>query len=122
MIIGTGIDIIEIDSIGSEIKRKTFINRTFCPSEIEYCNNKPDSAQHFAARFAAKESAMKALGCGWSNGVQWRDIEVVKENGKPPTIVLHNKARELAEEKKVSKVWLSLSHCDRYATAMVIME
>jgi len=122
MVIGLGTDIQEISEIKNGIENKKFLYMVFCPSEIEYCHYQQRSYQHYAVRFAAKESAMKSLGCGWNKGVQWKDIEIIKNENEPPFIILHNRAKEIAELKGITKISLSMSHCDSYALAVVIME
>src|ERR1035437_10823341 len=97
MIVGTGIDIAEVDRIKATIERfgRRFLERVFTPDEIRYCESKANKAERYAARFAAKEAAMKAIGTGWSRGVTWRDIEVRRLPGGRPTIVFHGKAGEI---------------------------
>src|SRR5271169_2585199 len=98
MIVGTGIDIAEVPRIRRSIARfgDRFLQRVFTTSEIRYCDSKANRVERYAARFAAKEAAMKALGTGWSHGVRWRDCEVVRQPGGRPTIVFHGKAGEFA--------------------------
>jgi holo-[acyl-carrier protein] synthase len=124
MIVGTGIDIAEVPRIAASIQRfgGRFLRRVFTAGEIRYCESKANRAERYAARFAAKEAAMKALGTGWSRGVRWRDIEVTREPGGRPTIVLHGKAAEFAEKLGAAHVALSLSHTAEQAIAQVILE
>src|SRR5581483_12435640 len=98
MIVGTGIDIAEVPRIAESIKRfgDRFIHRVFTEGEIRYCDAKANRFERYAARFAAKEAAMKALGTGWNDGVRWRDIEVVRKPGGRPTIVFGGVAAEFA--------------------------
>ena len=98
MIVGTGIDIAEVPRIAESIKRfgERFIQRVFTEGEIRYCDSKANRFERYAARFAAKEAAMKALGTGWNHGVRWRDVEVAREPGRRPTIKFHGKAAEFA--------------------------
>src|SRR5258708_30268406 len=90
MIVGLGVDLTEVDRIEAAIERRgrPFLDRLFTPSEIAYCETHRHRAERFAGRFAAKEAAMKALGTGWSRGVRWVDIEVVREPGGKPTLKL----------------------------------
>src|SRR5215510_3444885 len=92
-IIGTGMDATEIDRISAAIERygDHFVQRVFTDGEIAYCRRKRDAAASFAARFAAKEAAMKALGTGFSHGVYWKGIEVVRHHG-PPRLQFHDGA------------------------------
>src|SRR5579885_1997022 len=112
MIVGTGIDIAEVDRIAGSIERfgRRFVERVFTADEIRYCESKANRAERYAARFAAKEASMKALGTGWSRGVRWRDIEVGREPGGRPTIMFHGKAAEFAAKLGAAHVALSLSH------------
>src|SRR5262249_51318492 len=106
-ILGTGIDVIEVDRIERALVRERagerFRARVFTEREIEYCESRGvPRYQSYAARFAAKEAAMKALGTGWNRNVGWSEIEVVRERGKPPTLVLHGKAAAFARKKNIS--------------------
>ena len=124
MIVGTGIDIIEVARIGEAIERfgARFIQRIFTPDEIRYCQAKQNSIERFAARFAAKEAALKALGTGWRLGVQWKDIEVRREPGGRPTIDFSGRAAEFAARLGARRASLSLSHTAEQAIAQVILE
>jgi holo-[acyl-carrier protein] synthase len=124
MIIGTGVDIVEIVRFRGVMERlkDRFILRVFTPGEQKFCRAHRDPVPHFAVRFAAKEALFKALGTGWAKGISWLDIEVQRELREPPTIVLHGEAQRLSVAKGAHKVHLSLSHSDQYAVAMVILE
>lgn len=130
-IVGHGIDMVEVDRIRAMIDdhAQHFLDRCFTPDEQRvgvtadgtrgrrYC-------EHLAARFAAKEAAMKALGTGLADGIQWTDVEVVKDprDRGAPTLRLHNAALEVARRLGVTRSHLSLSHTDRAAIASVILE
>jgi len=124
MIVGTGIDIAEVPRIAESIARfgERFLRRVYTESEIEYCDSKANRVERYAARFAAKEAAMKALGTGWNRGVRWRDIEVVRQPGGRPTIRFRGKAAEFAAQLGATNVALSLSHTTEQAIASVILE
>jgi holo-[acyl-carrier protein] synthase len=124
MIVGTGIDIAEVPRVRQAIERfgDRFLQRIFTPSEISYCDSKANRIERYAARFAAKEAAMKALGTGWNHGVRWRDCEVVRPRGQRPTMVFHGKAGEFAARLGVKNSALSLSHTAEQAIAQVILE
>jgi holo-[acyl-carrier protein] synthase len=124
MIIGTGVDVVEIPRIRRITERLAdrFIFRVFTPSEQQYCRAHRDPAPHFAARFAAKEALFKALGTGWAKGVTWLDVEVLREGQEAPILVLHGEALRLSEAKGTRKIHLSLSHTDSIAIATVILE
>src|SRR5579862_7617818 len=124
MIVGTGIDIAEVPRIDASIKRfgERFLQRIFTAAEIGYCEPKANRVERYAARFAAKEAAMKALGTGWNHGVTWRDVEVCRAPGGRPTIAFHGKAAEFAAKLGAVHIALSLSHTPEYAIAQVILE
>src|SRR5438067_3865378 len=124
MIVGTGIDIAEVPRIAEAIARfgQRFIQRIFTEGEIRYCDSKANRIERYAARFAAKEAAMKALGTGWKRGVRWRDIEVCRQPGSRPTIKFHGKAAEFAARLNATNIALSLSHNPEQAIASVILE
>lgn len=124
MIVGTGIDIAEVPRIAGAIARfgERFLRRIFTEGEIRYCESKANRVERYAARFAAKEAAMKALGTGWNHGVRWRDIEVRRQPGGRPTIAFSGKAAEFAEKIGTAHVALSISHTTEQAIAQVILE
>jgi len=124
MIVGTGIDIAEVPRIAQSISRfgDRFLRRVFTEQEMRYCDSKANRNERYAARFAAKEAAMKALGTGWNHGVRWRDIEVNRKPGCRPTIVFYGKAAEFAAKLGAVHVALSLSHTAEQAIAHVILE
>lgn len=124
MIVGIGIDIAEVPRVAASIERfgVRFLGRIYTAGEIRYCESKANRAERYAARFAAKEAAMKALGTGWSRGVRWRDIEVSREPGGRPTILFHGRAAEFAAKLGATHVALSLSHTAEQAIAQVILE
>jgi len=124
MIVGLGLDIAEIDRIEAAITRHgaPFLERLFTPAEVSYCESHKNRFERYAARFAAKEAAMKALGTGWSHGVRWRDIEVTREPSGKPTLSLAGAAREIAARLGVKNISLSITHSGNLALAQVIFE
>jgi len=124
MIVGTGIDIAEVPRIAASIERfgNRFLHRIFTEGEMRYCESKANRAERYAARFAAKEAGMKAIGTGWNHGVAWRDVEVRREPGGRPTLVFHRKAAEFLARLGARHVALSLTHSAEYAIAQVILE
>lgn len=124
MIVGTGIDIAEVPRIAQAIERygNRFLQRIFTEGERRYCDSKANRIERYAARFAAKEAAMKALGTGWNRGVRWRDVEVCREPGGRPTIAFHGQAAEVASKLGAVHIALSLSHTAGQAIAQVILE
>ena len=124
MIVGTGIDIAEVPRVAEAIERygRRFLQRIFTEGEIRYCESKANRVERYAARFAAKEAGMKALGTGWNHGVRWRDIEVRRQPGGRPTLEFHGKAGEFAANMGVTNIALSLTHTAEEAMAQVILE
>ena len=126
-IAGTGIDVIEVDRIERALTRPStgerFRDRVFTSGEIKYCESRGRPRyQSYAARFAAKEATMKALGTGWNRNVGWSEIEVVRERGKAPTIALSGKAAAFAQRKRITRFHLSITHTAAQAIAHVIAE
>ena len=124
MIVGTGIDIAEVPRIGAAIERfgDRFLRRIFTAGEISYCDSKANRIERYAARFAAKEAALKAIGTGWKHGVAWTEVEVRREPGGRPTIAFSGRAGEFAAKLGVKRASLSLSHTKDQAVAFVILE
>jgi holo-[acyl-carrier protein] synthase len=124
MIVGTGIDIAEVDRIAASIERfgRRFLERVFTADEIRYCESKANKAERYAGRFAAKEAAMKAIGTGWSRGVTWQDVEVTRVPGGRPTVTFHGKAAEFFHRLSAVRAHLSITHTKEQAMAQVILE
>ncbi len=124
MIVGIGTDLAEVERIASSIARygDRFLNRIYTPRERAYSERKASSAQSFAARFAAKEAGMKAIGTGWSRGVTWLDFEVGNEPSGRPTLKLSGVALKIAGDLGVTRISLSLTHTSAMAMAVVILE
>jgi holo-[acyl-carrier protein] synthase len=124
MIIGTGIDLAEIPRIRQSIERygARFLDRIYTAREQAYCLRKRNSAESFAARFAAKEAAAKALGTGISHGVGWLEIEVVREPSGRPTIQFHGRAAQIAARIGAVHAALSITHTKDLAMASVLLE
>jgi holo-[acyl-carrier protein] synthase len=124
MLVGTGIDIVEIDRIAQSIARygARFTNRIFTAEEIEYCQRKKNGAESFAARFAAKEAGAKALGTGIQYGISWKELEVRREPGQRPNLYFSGRAGEIAAKLGVRHISLSLTHSNTTAMAVVHLE
>ena len=124
MIVGLGIDVVEVERIRDLHRRRgeRFQRRVFTPGEIAACLGRADPAPSLAARFAAKEAGMKALGTGWGEGVGWRDLEVVSEAGRPPHLELHGAAAARAAALGAEGWHLSLSHDAGISAAVVVLE
>lgn len=124
MIVGTGIDLAEVARIRSSIERfgAKFTDRIFTPGEVAYVERKANKFERYAARFAAKEAGMKAIGTGWKRGVRWQDFEVANLPSGKPTLRLHGVAAEFAARLKVRNVSLSITHTAELGMAHVILE
>ena len=121
-IIGIGTDITECPRIGRMILEhgEQFLRRVYTEREIDYCNARKLSTEHFAGRWAAKEAVLKAMGTGWIRGVSWSDIEILNETGGAPKVMLHGETRDIAESRGVGEILVTISHCRTYATAYAI--
>lgn len=123
MILGIGTDIIDVARVRDAMEKDPgFKDEIFTPSEIHYCESKANKYQHYAARFAAKEAFLKALGTGWQFGIRFTHIEVQHNDLGAPIISLKEKAKEFEQEKGILKILVSLAHIKDFATAMVVIE
>jgi holo-[acyl-carrier protein] synthase len=124
MLVGTGVDVVEVRRIEESVRRfgDRFLERVFTAGEIAYCLRKKAFGESLAARFAAKEAGAKALGTGISQGVSWKELEVVRAPGEAPRLLLHGGARERAERLGVERVLLAITHGGGLAVATVHME
>lgn len=124
MIVAIGIDMVEVSRMEEVFARRgdRFRDRVFTQGEIDYCEKRASRIMSYAARFAAKEAVMKALGTGWGGGVGWRDIEVVVLEGGAPQIHLRERALERLLEIGARRVHLSLTHTRELAMAEVVLE
>ena len=124
MIVGMGIDVAEVKRIQQvvETQGERFVKRVYTQAEAAYCEQFKSKYERYAGRFAAKEAAMKALGTGWSRGVRWVDVEVVRQRGGRPTLELHGEARKIADSLGVKNIAISITHTSEQAFAQVIFE
>jgi len=123
MIFGVGTDIIEVDRMEKLLSRgRPYLETIFTQLEIEYCENKNRRAEHYAARFAAKEAFLKALGTGWRDGLGFSDIEISNDKQGKPQIQLFGEAKERIQENQIQRISVSLSHIKEMAIAVVIVE
>jgi holo-[acyl-carrier protein] synthase len=124
MIVGTGVDLCEVARIRATFERfgERFRDRIFTPLEIAYVERKANRFERYAARFAAKEAGMKAIGTGWKRGVTWHDFEVTNLPSGKPTLRFDGVASRVAEALKVRNVSLSMTHTAEMAMAQVILE
>ncbi len=123
-VIAHGVDLVEVERIKRSLEEhgKRFVERCFTKNEAEYCQSArtPRDVERFAARFAAKEAALKSLGTGWADGIAWTDVEVVLAPSGAPSVRLAGRAQELAQELGIAEMLISLSHTGTHAMASVI--
>ena len=124
MIVGIGIDLIEVKRIREAIDKygERFLRRIYTKVEVEYCSTKKNAAIHYAGRFAAKEAAFKAMERGWGGDISWTEIEIFNEPSGAPRLVFYGKALELIQQKKVVHSYVTISHIEEHATAVVVLE
>jgi len=122
IIYGIGIDVVEVERIGSAIERQgdRFLEKLFTPKEREYCERQRKPELHFAARFAAKEAVSKALGTGIGGQAGWLEIEVIREDSGAPSVAFHGNAAAFLESEGISEVQISISHAREYAAANAV--
>ncbi len=121
-ILGIGTDITECLRIAQMIERhgELFITRVYTPDEIQYCQSRKQSTQHFTGRWAAKEAVLKAVGTGWRRGISWRDVEIRNQLGGKPIVILRGGVRDVAIEMGIGQILISISHCRSHATAYAL--
>ncbi|MDB6057767.1 MAG: phosphopantetheine--protein transferase domain protein [Verrucomicrobiales bacterium] len=124
MILGTGIDIIEVERIAASYEKfgERFLNRILVAGEVQYCLSHKQPGPFLAARFAAKEAVSKAFGTGIGAQLSWQDIEVKRKESGEPYVVLHGNGLELMKQRGARIVHLTISHTEKHATAMAILE
>ena len=120
---GIGVDLVSIPRMRAVIGRwqERFLLRVFTEREIAYCRTRRDPVPHFAARFAAKEAGLKALGTGLRLGASWRELEVLRERGQAPTLVLSGRSRQIGLSRGGSRMLLALTHEGEYALAQAML-
>lgn len=123
-VLGVGIDLVDVRRIATAIEKQgaAFLRRIYTDREREYCEGKANAAEHFAARFAAKEAVSKAFGTGIGERIAFIDIEILNQKSGAPCIVLLGKAESLAEARGVTEVLVSLSHTEQMAVASVVLQ
>jgi holo-[acyl-carrier protein] synthase len=124
VILGIGVDLVHIPRIRQAIERwqERFLDRVFTPDEVAYARRRRDPAEHLAARFAAKEATLKALGTGLSMGIRWREVEVRRARGERPRVALSGRLADVGAARGVRVLHLSLTHDGDYAMAQVLAE
>jgi len=123
-IVALGIDLAEIARFEKALERRgeRMLARLFTDGERAYCDRRRESVTHYAGRFAVKEAVMKVLGTGWTRGVRWRDIEVVREPGSAPVLVLHGVSKRIAREKGIARIHITITHDAGIAAAVAVAE
>jgi holo-[acyl-carrier protein] synthase len=124
VILGVGVDLVHIPRIRQAIERwqERFLDRVFTPDEVAYARRRRDPAEHLAARFAAKEATLKALGTGLSMGIRWREVEVRRARGERPRVALSGRLADIGAAQGVRALHVSLTHDGEYAMAQVLAE
>ncbi|HRV09115.1 MAG TPA: holo-ACP synthase [Acidobacteriota bacterium] len=123
MVIGIGIDIVEVHRIREALENaEALVRRVFTEQEREYCGSRKNRYQHYAGRFAAKEAALKALGTGWQQGIRWQDVEVLPGELGRPEVTFHGRAAEIFAQKQGVRAHLTITHAEAYAVAAVVLE
>jgi holo-[acyl-carrier protein] synthase len=121
-IVGIGTEIVECLRVGRMIEQhgEVFLTQVYTEREICFCQARRRATEHFAARWAAKEAILKALGTPWRRGIEWTDIEIEQAAAGAPQVLLGGATKELAQDLRVANILLSLAHCRAYATAYAI--
>jgi len=124
MILGTGIDLIEVARIAASLEKfgDRLVNRILLPDELAYCRSHKNPAPFLAARFAAKEAVSKAFGTGIGAALGWQDIEVRRKETGSPFVVLHGRGQELFAARGARQLHISLTHTEHYAAATAVLE
>jgi holo-[acyl-carrier protein] synthase len=123
MIIGVGLDLVDVRELQNEIdeKRQEWLERVFTAAEREYCARQSDPYRHFAGTLAAKEATLKALGTGWTDQSDWQNVEVSRELEKP-NLLLSGPLKEMSTQLKISQLFLSITHTRDHAAAVVVLQ
>lgn len=121
-ILAHGIDMVDCDRLAALIDRhgRRFVDRVFTPAERAYCTARKNPTPHLAGRFAVKEAVLKVLGTGWRDGIAWTDIETRNQPSGQPTVHLAGRCRQLAEQRGIARILVSISHIDTHAVASAI--
>ncbi len=124
MIIGVGVDIVDVDRVRRAVERhgERFLRRVYSSEEVKYCRESRHSDQRFATRFAAKEAVLKALGIGWQGGTSFTDIEVSRDARGAPSVTLYGQSRKISRDLGVCRIHISLSHTETHAMAYAVAE
>ena len=123
-IISLGIDLMQISRLEAAVGRRgaRFLNRIYTPAEQAYCDARAARFAHLAGRYAVKEAVMKVLGTGWSRGVRWVDIEVLRDPGQAPRVVLHGASARIAQDRGIAAIHVTITHDAGIAAAVAVAE
>ena len=123
-VVALGMDLVQIERLEAVLEKRgeRFLARVFTPAERRYCEARARPATHFAGRFAVKEAVMKALGTGWARGVRWQDIEVCRGGSGAPELVLHGTTAEIARERSIERIHITITHDAGLAAAVAVAE
>ncbi|MBL7068697.1 MAG: holo-ACP synthase [Candidatus Omnitrophica bacterium] len=123
MVLGSGVDIIEVKRVKQAIKKwgDSFLKKVFTDKEVAYSKKRRFAYQHLAARFATKEAVLKAFGGGWLRNLPWKDVEIVNDKNGKPGINLYGEAKKVYNKKNIEKIVVSMSHTKEYAVANAIL-
>jgi holo-[acyl-carrier protein] synthase len=123
-IVALGLDLAEIARLQAAVERRgeRMLERLFTEGERAYCDRRLERITHYAGRFAVKEAVMKVLGTGWTRGVRWRDIEVVRQPGSAPQLTLHGVAQQIARDKGIARIHITITHDAGLAAAVAVAE
>ena len=121
-IVALGMDLMQISRLEEVLEKRgdRFLGRIFTPLERQYCDRRAARASHYAGRYAVKEAVMKVLGTGWARGVRWIDIEVARQPGQAPQVVLHGRSKEIAEQRGIGSILITITHDAGVAAAVAI--
>jgi holo-[acyl-carrier protein] synthase len=123
VIFGIGTDIIEVGRVEKMVARgRQYLETIFSEKEVDYCETKARRSEHYAARYAAKEAILKALGTGWRDGLVFSDIEILNDEMGKPKVFLHGKVKELFDRQQIMQASISLSHTNQIAIAFAVLE
>jgi holo-[acyl-carrier protein] synthase len=123
MILGSGVDIIEVKRIREAVKKwgDSFLKKVFTDNEITYSSKRRFIYEHLAARFATKEAVLKAFGGGWSRTLPWKDVEIINDKNGKPEVKLYREAKEIYDREKIDNIVVSMSHTKEHAVANAIL-
>ena len=121
-IVALGMDLMQISRLEEVLEKRgdRFLGRIFTPLERQYCDRRAARTSHYAGRYAVKEAVMKVLGTGWARGVRWIDIEVARQPGQAPQVVLHGRSKEIAEQRGIGSILITITHDAGVAAAVAI--